>query len=143
MADLLGLTRAGAKTAFMKLLFSKNGARSTAKSLFAIEFPEMAKFMHKLKHKDHKRLARHMQMAERKFIVDTVCNRLFKERSDLFVTTIHDSIMAQQENISYIKQVMLAEFAKLGIVPKSGLSRWTDMPFKSTTFNSGLFGLKR
>ncbi len=117
MASLLGLTRDGLKTEFMKLLFSENGARSKAKSLFAIEFPAMAQLIHKLKHKDHKRLARHMQMAERKFIIDTVCNRLFKERSDLFVTTIHDSIMAQQEDIDYIKQVILAEFAKLGIVP--------------------------
>ncbi len=77
----------------------------------------MAQLIHKLKHKDHRRLARHMQEAERKFIIDTVCNRLFKERADLFVTTIHDSIMAKQEDIGYIKQVMLAEFEKLGIAP--------------------------
>ncbi len=38
MANLLGLTRDGAKTEFIKLLFSQNGARSTAKSRFAIEF---------------------------------------------------------------------------------------------------------
>jgi hypothetical protein len=76
MAGRLGVLRESAKHEIVMFFFAKNGFKSTAKSVFEMEFPKMAAFIRKVKASDYKRLARQMQIAERKFVIDTVCERL-------------------------------------------------------------------
>lgn len=46
-----------------------------------------------------------------------VLPRLMTEEPDLFVSTIHDSVLTTAGNGEYVRQVMLGEFARLGVLP--------------------------
>ncbi len=117
LADRVGMLRVSAKAEFIKMLYAKNGFRSPIKSVFESDFPFIAQLAHKLKVKDHLRLSRQMQEAERKFIIDTVVARLIKERQGMFITTIHDAILAKADECQFVTDVMLEEFGKLGMSP--------------------------
>jgi hypothetical protein len=124
LAHRLGVLRESAKNEMLMILFAKNGYRSTAKSLFKLEFPQMADFIHKVKEKDHKRLARQMQEAERRFVIDTVCERLKRHRKEMFFTTIHDSLLARKTDCDLVVSVMKDEFARRGVHP---LLEWREV----------------
>lgn len=126
LASRLGVLRDSAKNEMLMILFAKNGYKSTAKSVFKLEFPQMAEFIHKVKEKDHRRLARQMQEAERRFVVDTVCERLKRQRKEMFITTIHDSIVARKTDCDLVVLVMQDEFAKRGVRPRL---EWRDVGF--------------
>ena len=40
-----------------------------------------------------------------------------RERPNLFITTIHDSVMTTAGDEDYVREAMLSEFRKLGIEP--------------------------
>ena len=104
--------------------FAKNGFRSTAKSIFEREFPKMAAFIRNVKENDYKRLARQMQIAERKFVIDTVCERLKRLEPEMFMSTIHDSVVAQKSDCDLVLSVMKDEFVRRGVNPRL---EWQDV----------------
>jgi len=124
IANRLGILRESAKHEMVMLLYAKNGFRSTAKSVFELEFPQMAAYVHRTKARDHKRLARQMQRAERKFVIDTVCERLRRLREEMFVATIHDALLARKADCDLVVDVMKEEFAKRGVNPRL---EWHDV----------------
>ena len=68
--------------------------------------------------KCHTRLAIKLQRLESDMILRTICKRIISEKPDIPIFTIHDSIMTTDENVNYVKQVMIEEFAnRFGIVP--------------------------
>ena len=124
MAGRLGLLRESAKHEVVMFFFAKSGFRSTAKSVFELEFPKMAAFIREVKKYDYKRLARQMQTAERKFVIDCVCARLKRLRPEMFMATIHDSVVAQKSDCDMIVSVMKEEFALRGVNPRL---EWQDV----------------
>jgi hypothetical protein len=112
-----GMVREGGKKEFLKFLFAKNGFHSQAKMVFAKIYPSIASYINKIKEKDHHRIARCLQKAERRFVIDTVCQRLFRERPGVFLTTVHDSILCQRSDGLWVRDVMLDEFQKRGVSP--------------------------
>jgi len=124
MAGRLGVLRESAKHEMIVMLYAKNGLKSTAKSVFEMEFPRMGAFIRSVKTKDHKRLSKQMQVAERKFVIDTVCERLKRLRSDMFITTIHDSIVARKPDCDLVLSVMKEAFAEKGVHPRL---EWQDV----------------
>ena len=48
-----------------------------------------------------------------------VVPRVIQERPDLFVATIHDSILTTVGSAEYVRQVMRNEFAQLGLSPQA------------------------
>jgi hypothetical protein len=124
LASRIGLLRDSAKHEFVVALYARNGYRSLMKRVFEIEFPKMAAFVLKVKERDHTRLARQMQRAERRFILDTVCLRLMRLRKDMFITTIHDAILARKADCDLVVSVIREDFARLGVAPKLS---WQDV----------------
>lgn len=124
MAGRLGVLRESAKHEIVMFFFAKNGFKSTAKSVFEIEFPKMAAYIRKVKQNDYKRLARQMQIAERKFVIDCVCERLKRLRPDMFIATIHDSVVAKKTDCDVIVSAMKDEFALRGVHPRL---EWQDV----------------
>lgn len=124
IAGRLGVLRESAKEEIIKFFYAKNGYRSTAKSIFDLEFPQIAGFIRQVKTKDHKRLSRQMQVAERKFVIDTVCERLKRLRPDMFLTTIHDAVVARKPDCELIVTVMKEAFAENGVHPRLD---WQDV----------------
>lgn len=124
MAGRLGVLRESAKHEMIVMLYASNGLKSTAKSVFEIEFPSMGAFIRQVKTKDHKRLSRQMQVAERKFVIDTVCERLKRLKPDMFMTTIHDAVLARKPDCDLVLSVMKEAFAEMGIHPRL---EWQDV----------------
>lgn len=124
MAGRLGVLRESAKQEIVKCFYAKNGYRSTAKSVFELEFPQIGAFIRQVKTKDHKRLSRQMQVAERKFVIDTVCERLKRLKPDMFMTTIHDAVVAKKPDCDLVLSVMKESFAEKGVHPRL---EWQDV----------------
>ena len=69
---------------------------------------------------------------ESKLILDKCCGRITKERPDLFIITIHDSIVTTKGNEEYIKQVIEEEALNyIGNKPKVEFEYWKN-PQKSS-----------
>lgn len=124
LATKLGLLRESTKDEMMVVLYGRNGYRSAAKRLFGQEFPAMAEFIKGVKANDHCRLSRLLQEEERRFVVDTVCVRLFQTKKDLFLTTIHDALLARKQDCDLVVSIMKDEFAKRGVHPRL---EWKDV----------------
>lgn len=129
IAGRLGVLRESAKHEIVKFFYAKNGLRSIAKSVFEREFPEMAAFIHQVKKKDHKRLSRQMQIAERRFVIDIVCTRLKRLQPEMFMTTIHDAVLARKTDCDLVLTVMKEEFGRRGINPRL---EWQDVKVNET-----------
>ena len=124
LANRIGVMRDMAKDEMMMVFFAKNGHRSPVKRLFEVEFPLMAAYIKRMKEKDHTRIARLMQMAERKFVVDGVCAELNRRKSGIFITTIHDSILARKDDCDLVLSVFREQFRRLGVNPALA---WKDV----------------
>lgn len=116
LAVSLEISRNEAKEELLKVFYSKNGYRSKLKRLFRERYPTVAEFIEQAKERDHKRLARIMQRAESKFMLHRVCRRIMQDKG-CAVATIHDSLLVPVSEAHYVRQIMLEEFAKLGITP--------------------------
>ena len=88
------------------ILFKRNGYRSPIKTQFTKDFPEVAAFWAKCKAKDPKTFAKLLQRAEAKFVIYTVVDTLRRMQPDMFVATIHDSILTTPDNLEVVKQVI-------------------------------------
>jgi hypothetical protein len=51
-----------------------------------------------------------------------------EQRPDLFVSTIHDSILTTAGDAEFVRQVMLDEFAQLGLSPQVKVEPCSRMP---------------
>jgi hypothetical protein len=116
LGGITGLSREETKTQLIKqAFFSKNGYSNATKRAFRGEFPEVAEFIRRIKEKDHARLAVELQRAEANFVIRTACERMMKERPEMFVSTIHDCLMTLPGDADYARAVMTEEFARLGL----------------------------
>ena len=102
-----GWTRERIKDEFRQsILFKRNGYNSPIKTQFTKDFPEVAAFWAKCKAKDPKTFAKLLQRAEAKFVIYTVVDTLRRMQPDMFVATIHDSILTTPDNLEVVKQVI-------------------------------------
>ena len=116
LGGITGLTREETKTELIKqAFFSRNGYSNATKRAFRGEFPEVAEYIRRIKEKDHTQLAIKLQHAEAHFVIRTVCERIRKERPEMFVGTVHDCLMVIPEDAEYAQSVMVEEFATLGL----------------------------
>lgn len=105
------------KRRVLSTLYDKDSHRNAVYTVLDEHFPSLMRFVRREKRGDYRRLAHVAQRAESQFMFGRVVPRLMRERPDLFVATIHDSILAPEESAEYVRAVMLAEFAKLGVAP--------------------------
>ncbi|MBO9703668.1 MAG: hypothetical protein J7604_25915 [Sporocytophaga sp.] len=131
-----------AKSEFIKILYGKLDQKVDyaikAYNAFEKEFPSVAEAFVKIKSlterelpfikevyldkdgsfipKYHCNLSLLLQRCESRFIIKTVCDRLFKDGVQNFIT-IHDSFLTTEENVQVIKNIIASEFRKLSIEP--------------------------
>lgn len=118
VADRLGKTRDDAKHGIMVAFFDKPGhPNAVAKALDQL-FPAVMQAMRRMKQGNHRRLAHFAQRNESAFMFGRVVPRIMELRPDLFVSTIHDSILTTAGDAEFVRQVMLDEFAQLGLSPQ-------------------------
>jgi hypothetical protein len=150
VANRLGRTRDEAKHGIMVSFFDKPWHRNaTAKALEHL-FPTVIQAMRRMKQDDYRRLAHFAQRIESAFMFGRVVPRIMELHPDLFVSTIHDSILTTAGDAEFVRQVMLDEFAQLGLLPqvkvdctankKTTHGRLTEMPFVEQESNQPLWG---
>jgi hypothetical protein len=95
----------------------RNQYPERAKVFDAIEqlYPEIVPHLKAAKQGDYRRIAHNMQRAESYFIFQMVCERIRLERPDMFVATIHDSLLVKFEDVEYAYGVMMGEMTSLGV----------------------------
>lgn len=100
------------KEFFGKVFFCKSSYKYTydEAKLFKKLFPNVYRIILHYKKEDYRQLAINLQRAEADLMINKVCKRIATERPDMFVCTIHDSILTTKENKSYICNVILNEF---------------------------------
>lgn len=113
MAAARGTTRGQEKPRWITAMFSKRGHRGW----LAKEFPGMGEMLEALKAKDYRHAACLMQNAESSIFIGGVCERIRRERPDLPVFTIHDSVLTILAATDYVKSVIMDEFATAGVEP--------------------------
>ncbi len=104
IAAKAGVTRAEAKAVIIEtVFFARLGAKHAIKTLFKREFPEVWRFIEEVKKKDYKKLARLLQRSEAQFVIYSVSERIRKENPEMFVATIHDSILHLPTDSVYVR----------------------------------------
>lgn len=103
---------------FRDVFFGEERFRSPLKSRFVAKYPTMAGVLSDLKSVRFQQAARLMQCFESSFFIDIVCRRIMRERREIPIYTIHDSILTTAEHEEYVSGVILDEFAKIGVAPR-------------------------
>ena len=118
LADKAGTTRDKAKIEITEhILFGSIKYKSKVKSIFESEFPSIAQFINEMKAKSKgaRKLALLLQYEESRFVIHRCCSRIKQEKPEMFVATIHDSIVASPADIEYVKSIMQDEFQKMNL----------------------------
>ena len=71
----------------------------------------------KWKEDDYARLPKAMQRVEAYVMYQVICERIRTERPEIWLATIHDSILCHPDDAEYIRSVMVEEFAGIGARP--------------------------
>lgn len=86
--------------------------------MFEEMFPNVFKVIQHHKKKDFRRLAWDLQKAESNLLIDRICGRLYSEGlPDLFVATIHDSVLVNAKYQGLAERIIMEEFGKKGLAP--------------------------
>jgi hypothetical protein len=105
------------RSVFKEKFFRETFFGKKTSKLFCNLFPTIATELIKIKSKDYRNLARIMQRTESKLMITKICGRLMQDHPDVFIATIHDSILTTQDNVSKIQDIILAEFAEYNLSP--------------------------
>ena len=100
-----------------EVLFGSNRLKSRLKDIFDDMFPGVSEVIRVHKRKDYAFLPRLLQNIEANFVINGVCRRIMTEMPDAPVYTIHDSILTTRPFVGPIRQIMVEDFARLGLTP--------------------------
>ena len=118
VADRLGKTRDEAKQSVMVAFFDKSCHHNKASVVLEGLFPSVMASMRRIKTPDYRRLAHVAQRIESAFMFGRVVPRIMERRPDLFLATIHDSILTTTKEGAFVQGVMHDEFRHLGLSPQ-------------------------
>lgn len=121
--------RANVKRELLRIMYSENSRAHLPfyepSRAFRRQFPEVYHLFRAVKHQDYKLLPRIIQRMESHVILDLACKRIAKERPDLPIFTIHDSIITLVGEEDYVQQVLMEVLTEqVGIPPKLKLEYW-------------------
>ena len=92
---------------FGRVFFDVNRTKlKKEEELFQELFPTIFKIIRELKQDDYTNLAISLQKAESKAIITECVRRIRIERPEIFVSTIHDSIVGELSSLEYFKTVL-------------------------------------
>lgn len=117
------------KEMIFTVFFSKNRffgqPKARIKRDFRDNFPEVYNMFKMIKVKNHRALAHILQRIESIIIIKNVVIRISKEKPDLPIFTIHDSVATTIGNEDYVTSIIQEEVLKLtGLVVKLGREYW-------------------
>lgn len=105
------------RAVFKEKFFRETFFGKKTSKLFCRLFPTIAMELLKIKSKNYRNLARMMQRTESKLMITKICGRIMREYPNVFISTIHDSILTTEDNISKIQKIISEEFGKYDLSP--------------------------
>jgi hypothetical protein len=101
-------------------LFGANGYKSKVKTALTARFPKTAEFLRQQKEQDEgaSKLATALQKLEAQAVIHKTADRIRKQRPEMFLATIHDSILIFPDDLCYAQHVFQDELRKLKINAK-------------------------
>ncbi len=121
--------KAKAKTMMFMIYFSRNNymgqPKAEPKKRFKKLFPRTYEVFRLLKLCDYTALSRILQRIESNVIIQNVVPRISRERPDLPIFTIHDSIVTTVGNENYVADIIQQEILRItGLEAKLGMEYW-------------------
>ena len=107
--------------------FSKNSSERYINSIkvFKRTFRNVYEVFRYIKHSHHPTLAVILQNLEADLILHKACKIIAEERPDVFIATLHDSIITTEDNVEYVKSIMYNVLRQnIGIAPALKIERW-------------------
>jgi hypothetical protein len=80
------------------------------RKVFENNFPTITQIIDSIKKEDYKQFAIKLQRLESDIMIKKIVKRIHSERKDMFILTIHDSILSTPDNSDYITNIILEEF---------------------------------
>ena len=122
-------SRRASKATVFQILFTDNRfigqIEAQPKRIFKELFPSVYEVFSLVKKKDKADLPRLLQRIESYLLLDVITRRISKDRSDLPIFTIHDSIVTTVGNERYVRQIMQEELMKaIGTLPQLAFEYW-------------------
>ena len=119
------ISKAEVKLNVYRVFFSKNRSHNPFKTRFKKLFPEVYNVFALYKRKDHTCLSRLLQSIESFVMIQSVAKRISRERPELPIFTIHDSIATTIGNEEYVKSIVKEEAYRItGLRVKLGMEYW-------------------
>jgi len=103
------------KRRVLATFYDRDSRRNVIYGILDKEFPTVMRGIREIKRLDYRHLAHLAQRTESEFIFGRVVARLLREHPDMFVTTIHDSVMTTAGDEDIVQSIMLDEFKKRNI----------------------------
>ena len=105
------------KDQVLATLYDIDSHRNKVYHVLDEHFPALMAFVRREKRGDHRRFAHLAQRTESDFMFGQVVPCLMREKPTVFVGTIHDSVLVPASEAECVHDVMMAEFARLGVTP--------------------------
>lgn len=94
---------------------------------FKEAFPDVYKIYALIKKKNHRALSHILQRIESEIIIERVTKRISREKPELPIFTIHDSVVTIQGNENYVARIIEEEVKKAtGLDVKLGFEYWNS-----------------
>ena len=95
------------------------------KKIFRQYFPDVYEAFKIIKKNQYTELACILQRMESYMVLEVICKRIAREKPNLPIFTIHDSIVTTEGNEEYVRAVMEKELERfVGIKPMLKMNRW-------------------
>ena len=108
-------------------LFSNNRAISHLNyiKIFKRIFPNVYKVLKYIKKGQHNTLAIVLQSLEADLVLQKACKRINMDKDDIPLFTLHDSIITTEENVEYVRSVLVHVMKEnIGVKPNLKIERW-------------------
>jgi len=95
--------------------------------LFREQFPNVFAIFKLIKkgYRNHPAFSICLQRLEAELVLHKICKVISEERPDVFIATLHDSVITTEDNVEYVESIMynvLKEF--IGVEPSLKRERW-------------------
>jgi len=122
--------RSALKELVFEVLFSSAKARHSPRNqAFARFFPTVSAIFRAFKYRNHKTLPLVLQQLEAGLFLEKICGRLARQRPEMPILTIHDSVVVPEVHSDFVEQVMREELRRyVGVEPQFKRSYWGQDP---------------
>jgi len=122
IADLIGKTREEVKHKVLASFYCDPEKRKSPEMKQIIEamnelYPDIMAYTLEVRKSGYEKLAHNMQREESSFMFNKVCQSLKEQHPDMFLATIHDSIICEPENLAFVEHTMRWQFNCLEVKP--------------------------